>query len=168
MFDYAVLPEYPDYIISTGGQVFSTKLYANSNLRELTYEVTKCGYLRVALCHNGIVERLTVHTLVALAFIPNPDGLPVIDHIDRNKQNNNVANLRWVTYSENERNKGNKRINCYSLQGLFIKQYACIQEAVEALFYADITHNAGCKAHICSCCRGRLQHAYGMRWSYAE
>lgn len=168
MHKYVCLSEYPDYIISTRGQIFSTKLYAGSCLHELSYETTKDGYLRVSLSHNGVVKRLTVHTLVALAFIPNPNNLPVIDHVDRNKQNNCVYNLRWATYSENERNKGNKHINCYSLQGSFIIQYTCIQEAVEALFRANITSNIGAKAHICSCCKGRLPHAYGMRWSYAE
>ena len=38
----------------------------------------------------------TIHRLVALAFIPNPDNLPTVDHIDRNKSNNNVNNLRWA------------------------------------------------------------------------
>lgn len=50
-------------------------------------------------------KMLTVHRLVALAFIPNPDNLPVVDHIDGDPRNNNVNNLRWVTHSENIDNR---------------------------------------------------------------
>lgn len=55
------------------------------------------GYKR---CNIG-KNKYRVHRLVAMAFIPNPDNLPVIDHIDGNKTNNNVENLRWVDYREN-------------------------------------------------------------------
>ena len=46
-------------------------------------------------------RKYRIHRLIAQAFIPNPDNLPVVDHIDGNKANNNVENLRWVTYQEN-------------------------------------------------------------------
>lgn len=45
-----------------------------------------------------------VHRLVATAFIPNPDNLPVVDHIDRNRSNNTYKNLRWVSLSDNAKN----------------------------------------------------------------
>lgn len=48
-----------------------------------------------------------VHVLTALAHIPNPSNHPIIDHIDRNKLHNKISNLRWVTRSDNMRNKGN-------------------------------------------------------------
>lgn len=44
-----------------------------------------------------------VHRLVAKAFIPNPDNLPVIDHIDHDRSNNHVSNLRWMTQGDNVR-----------------------------------------------------------------
>lgn len=56
------------------------------------------GYLRVSLGRN---KSRYVHRLVASAFIPNPDNLPQVDHIDGNKQNNNINNLRWVTAQQN-------------------------------------------------------------------
>lgn len=59
------------------------------------------GYMFVALCKFGKYKLVTVHRLVATAFIPNPDNLPVINHIDGNKLNNNVDNLEWCTTKEN-------------------------------------------------------------------
>lgn len=63
----------------------------------------KNGYIRVRIenkCLNGVV-RTTLHQLVAEAFIPNPYNKPQINHIDGNKQNNNINNLEWATASEN-------------------------------------------------------------------
>jgi hypothetical protein len=54
------------------------------------------------------VNRKTImlHKLIGTVFIPNPDGKPVIDHIDGDATNNNVSNLRWATRQENQRNRG--------------------------------------------------------------
>ena len=46
-----------------------------------------------------------IHRLVAEAFIPNPENKPYVDHIDTNRTNNDVTNLRWVTQEENMRNE---------------------------------------------------------------
>lgn len=64
------------------------------------------GYLKVDL-RTGDGERkiIKVHRLVALAFIPNPENKPQINHIDGNKRNNHVSNLEWVTGLENHRHK---------------------------------------------------------------
>ena len=42
-----------------------------------------------------------VHRLVAITYIPNPDNLPLVNHKDENKQNNNINNLEWVTVQQN-------------------------------------------------------------------
>lgn len=59
------------------------------------------GYLRVSLSRNGMVEMRFVHRLVAEAFIDKPNDEYVVDHIDGNKQNNNVLNLRWCSQGQN-------------------------------------------------------------------
>jgi len=61
------------------------------------------GYLHVSLARNGHYKRFRVHRLVAAAFIPNTHNKPEVNHIDGNKQNNNVENLEWCTPSENMR-----------------------------------------------------------------
>lgn len=63
------------------------------------------GYYRVHLSKNGIRKYYYIHKLVANAFIPNITNKPTIDHIDRNKLNNNVNNLRWATYLEQRHNR---------------------------------------------------------------
>ena len=59
------------------------------------------GYQAVELCVDNHRYTVGVHRLVALAFIPNPDNKPEVNHKDRNRSNNNVDNLEWVTASEN-------------------------------------------------------------------
>ena len=54
---------------------------------------------------------VSLHRLIALTFIPNPDKKPFIDHIDRNRLNNRIDNLRWVTPFENSGNRGKDRTN---------------------------------------------------------
>lgn len=59
------------------------------------------GYFKVRLSRNGQVFGAWVHRLVAAAFIPNENNLPVVDHKDGNKKNNAVDNLEWCTQKEN-------------------------------------------------------------------
>ena len=59
------------------------------------------GYRAVELCMNNNRYTVGIHRLVALTFIPNPENKPEVNHKDRNKSNNNVENLEWVTQSEN-------------------------------------------------------------------
>lgn len=59
------------------------------------------GYLKVTLSKNGKHTDKRINRLVAEAFLPNPNSLPLVMHIDNNRSNNNVENLSWGTYSEN-------------------------------------------------------------------
>jgi len=111
---------YPHLLISRAGNVWSTTYN-----RELHPILTNRGYLRVNLSKDKTVKRVSVHRLVAEAFIPNPDNLPQVDHIDGNKLNNCVENLRWISQSENCRKsrphaeKPNRAIICVETGKVF-------------------------------------------------
>lgn len=88
-----------DYLVSDEGKVYSKR--TNKILRP---GCDKDGYLTHILCVNGERHTVKAHRLVAMAFIPNLDNKPAIDHINENKQDNRVSNLRWVTNKENSNN----------------------------------------------------------------
>ena len=63
------------------------------------------GYLNIKLCKNGKATKFLVSRLVALAYIPNPENKPEVDHINRIRNDNRVDNLRWSTILENKQKK---------------------------------------------------------------
>jgi hypothetical protein len=78
--------------------------------RVLKVHITKKGYRRFGLqTDEGRIKMMLGHCLVALAFIPNPEQKQQVDHIDRNKTNNHICNLRWATNSENQVNTGMRK-----------------------------------------------------------
>lgn len=82
-------------------------------------------YLCVSLSQNNAIRTRTVHSLVAEAFLPNPDNLPEIDHVDRNKHNNVVSNLRWVSKSQNQQNRGMPKHNTSGEQYIQVQYRVC-------------------------------------------
>ena len=81
--------------------VHSKRWDRRESAKLLNPPVLKNGYKLASLCRNGKSKRVLLHRLVAKAFLPNPNNLLQINHIDGNKQNNNVNNLEWVTAQEN-------------------------------------------------------------------
>lgn len=69
--------------------------------RFLRIRPSEQGYCTVMLSKDGKRKRCTVHRLVAMAFIPNPLNLPIIEHRDDNKQNCRIDNLFWSTPKDN-------------------------------------------------------------------
>ena len=98
------------YRVSNFGRVKSTaRLIMRSNgIHQRVYEKlmpiqidSHTGYNRITLSKDGVSKRIGVHRMVAQAFIPNPDNLPVVNHIDWDRANNHVENLEWCTQKHN-------------------------------------------------------------------
>ena len=120
------------YEVSNLGRVKSckrtrlSKAKSISQVREriLKQRSDKNGYLEVALCRDGKLHFFRCHRLVASAFIPNPDHLPVINHKDENVSNNIVTNLEWCSVSFNTSYsvyKRSQRILCNGVEFPSIK-----------------------------------------------
>ena len=87
----------PNYSINRNGEVRND---ATGRIKT-PYENKANGYMTVDLYTNNKSTKVTIHRLLAEAFIPNPDNKPCIDHKDGDRKNNKLSNLRWATYSEN-------------------------------------------------------------------
>lgn len=87
---------YENYLIYDDGNVFNK----NTN-KMLSGSIGENGYKYYRLSKNGKKQMFYAHRLVAEAFIDNADNLPVVNHKDGNKLNNNIDNLEWVSYSDN-------------------------------------------------------------------
>lgn len=103
------------YKINQLGEVFGVK-----NKKILKPKVSKDGYYVISLCKESKSKTFKLHRLICLHFLPNPLNLLQVDHIDRNKQNNSLENLRWVTCRDNNLNKDRKSSS--GEQNIFIQK----------------------------------------------
>jgi hypothetical protein len=106
--EFKIIKDFENYSISNFGNV------KNNKTGKILKPGNCCGYHIVSL--NGKSQR--VNRLVAQSFIPNPDNKPNADHIDNNKKNNNVNNLRWATQSENCSNMSIGNRNTSGIKGV--------------------------------------------------
>lgn len=125
------------------------------------------GYLKVVLSKDNKCKNFRVHRLVADAFIPNPDNLPYINHINEFKDDNRVCNLEWcdAMYNSNYGSSKNKiadklskKVSQFTIDGDFIKEWSSA---------AECGRNGYCKQSVNDCCQGKRKTHKGYIWRYA-
>lgn len=122
-------------------------------------ETMRYGYKYVTLSKYGKIKRLSVHRLVAQAFIPNPNNYDIVNHKDENKSNNYATNLEWCTQAQNvQYSKKTSSILQLDLNGNIIKEW-------ESARNAEI-NNGFDNSCIIKCCKGKRKSHKGYRWQY--
>lgn len=86
--------------VKTGRNIHGS-FYFTTNPKPLAKTLSHDGYFRANLSKDGVKVSITVHRLVALAFIERSDNKTVVNHMDSNRTNNSVSNLEWCTVKEN-------------------------------------------------------------------
>ena len=147
--------------------------------------IDKDWYKKLQISKNWKVANCCLHRLVALTFIPNPDNLPLVMHLDNDPSNNNVSNLKWwnqshnmkQSYSEwrkksifsiNNPNKGklwkysihSKKVNQHTLDWTFIKTWDSIIDVERNL---QLHH-----PNISKCCRWKYKSSGWFIWRYSD
>ena len=127
--EYRKIEGFENYEISNLGNVRNM-----TTGKILTQQKRNDGYKHLNLTSNYKIKGVLIHRLIAVAFIPNPDNKPNVDHIDNNRSNNDISNLRWCSQQEN---MCNKKVNTTSQSG--IKGVSHHKET--NLYQAKIKHN---------------------------
>lgn len=166
---------YDNYMVSNLGRVKSLNYNHTGKEQVLKPLKHNKNYLMVILYKNGKYKNFKVHRLVAKTFLPNPDNKPCIDHINTNRSDNRVDNLRWVTQKENNNNPltkekqvgkigklspNHKPILQFNLNGNFIRRWDCAYDVQMELGFNQ--------SNISSCCREERKTANGYIWKYYD
>lgn len=151
------------YQVSDLGRV---KSFYNGKERILKGRDNSRGYPMVIL-YNDKSKQVSVHRLVAEAFVPNPNNLPQVNHINEDKHDNRADNLEWCdgkyncnygTRNERGASAKSKQVYQYTKDGSLVSSYPSTNEA---------ERQTGCAStKICACCNGKRKSAYGYIWSY--
>lgn len=159
------------YMVSDNGELkgkrgFILKQRLNTN-----------GYPIVTMRENGRPRDKRVHRIVAEAFIPNPNNLPFVNHIDGDKQNNSVENLEWCSQSHNIKEAYRMGLSTQTSQykaihkidpdtGEILDTHVSITAAVRSLGIDDWSLIQDMIGNISACAKGRKRTAYKYKWRY--
>ena len=159
-----------DYGVRDNGDVVS---YKHGKVRLLKPSINKGGYKIVNLMVDGNRRGFAVHTLIAQAFVPNPENKPQVNHKDGVKTNNAYNNLEWSTASENVRHSfdilqkqpGNQR--SIKIEGIAMefKSIACCAKFLIQKLAISSTYR-GVQSHICNVLKGRRGSYKGLFFYY--
>lgn len=152
------------YQISNIGRVRSFHVSPVGKIRKPRLD--KDGYLIIDLGRKGNQSTHKIHRLVASAFIPNPEGLPQVNHKNGRRDDPREENLEWATYSSNH-------LHAYRVlwrkSSLPSRPVIAEKEGGEGFWFPSIVDAERCGARrngIYECLTGRQVHHHGMRWSY--
>ena len=158
-------------------EVSSDGAIRNADTKTLIKQTWTGRYLYASMWWGKKRVRKSVHRLVAMAFIPNQNGLPQVNHKDENPSNNRVDNLEWCTASYNATYGGrNKRMLEARMKnnGPKKEKAVCGVRGTEKVYFDSIASAAretGIDfSNIAKCCRGNCYNktAGGYRWEYAN
>lgn len=158
---------YENYFVSNTGLVKNTKTG-----RVLCLRRTHDGYYGVGLFKQCVGKYFKVHRLVALAFIPNPDNLYAVDHINGNKFDNRVENLRWLSLADNNRVYRKEQLTEEEKErrnDINRKKIICIETGE---IYKSITEAAKkfnvTNQSISACAHGRVKTSCGLHFEFVK
>ena len=117
MTEWKAIEGHEGYEISVEGvrSYWNTRHRLQETPKMLKFSMTEVGYY----CFNIERKPRYFHRLLMIAFVPNPDNKPCIDHINRIRTDNRIENLRWATHQENQENKSIQSNNKLGIQHIF-------------------------------------------------
>lgn len=152
------------YQVSNLGKVKSLN-YNQSGKEKVLKACKSKGYYYVILCKDSKQKNCSVHRLVANAFIPNPDNLPQVNHIDEDKTNNACFNLEWCERKYNM-NFGTRTKRSAEKRS---KSVICIETGKIYPSINQVGRDLGISiGHISDACNGKIKTYKGFHWRYTE
>lgn len=142
--------------------------------RVLKPSSNKCGYLVVFLCKDGKRTTKTTHRLVAQAFIPNPEGLPQVNHKNEVKTDNRVENLEWcdaaynLAYGTARTRSAKRRTNGKQSKAVLQIDPNTMKVIREWPSANECGRNGFNKSLVSACCLRKIKTHYGYIWKYKK
>jgi hypothetical protein len=177
---WETIPFFSSYKVSTLGRIRKRNTHYFLSLNTI-----RCNYIRLSIINDAKKSKnMTLHRLVAITFLPNPENKATVNHKDHDPLNNRLTNLEWSTVKEQNTHKrkvhetkskfisARNVIRIDPITNKVLQEYISIREAAKWIFdekYTRVsTFNKGenIKTKICAVCRGKRKTAYTFVWKY--